>query len=789
RSKNLIVVNIETLYWIFGYDVFKDRCSKLIMTFKSASDFYDIRDVKGSEIKIKEFASKIQLALGIEEYNIELPKLRMLGYSEMFSVGITIIFVFVSIIGMLISGILINGILNTSVEEKIREFGIFRVLGAYKNYNLAIVIIQGFLMCNIGTILGMIEAYFITDIFLLPFAENVLSSGFGLGNAGVEFAFNIVSVLIAYCLGIGVGLAVSIAPAIKVRRLQLIESIHPYRHEDTLYHLQKKSTINYKLILVGLILAGNGGFVYFIIPRLIITGDASLLAGTLLTILLIFNIGMTLAGMGLVPVILRLVLLIFQPISKKLHSVVRIFVFRYHRRNTSTVIIFAMSFSFVIFTATILQTLSAQFTLNVRLRYGSDLVIETTGWETAQRSGQGGFGFFSTQGPFQESGEKEFLGNSEINPLAEEETYSIDPSRIMTVDFKTTLLQIEGVETVSSVPATPFHLSQIYSQVGKEFSVEFGDYAGLTTQSISLYGIDEEYLTAIDTQYIKFTRGDRDDAFRQLFIEQETPACIISEAIGQSLNLNLGDKVRLIVERGDETENYPFIIVGMASSMPGFSGRFSGSSNAAHNGGVLISQDLYLKLLDIPANVHVEKFFIKLNENAAKNSRQIEVFIEDTYKYYYDFRVINLDRQIRMNEQTFSTLDSIFSIILYATVVICLFGLLSSSYSSIIERKKEIGIVRTLGLRGSDVNRLFILEAIIIMTSSSIIGLITGWLTAWLLASNLNLLSDTPTDIVFPYMNVIIVYILSMLSVFIGMKVLLRRARTDKIVDIYRESL
>ncbi|MHA1726200.1 MAG: hypothetical protein ACTSXH_15410, partial [Promethearchaeota archaeon] len=102
RSKNLIVVNIETLYWIFGYDVFKDRCSKLIMTFKSASDFYDIRDVKGSEIKIKEFASKIQLALGIEEYNIELPKLRMLGYSEMFSVGITIIFVFVSIIGMLI---------------------------------------------------------------------------------------------------------------------------------------------------------------------------------------------------------------------------------------------------------------------------------------------------------------------------------------------------------------------------------------------------------------------------------------------------------------------------------------------------------------------------------------------------------------------------------------------------------------------------------------------------------------------------------------------------------------
>ena len=51
-------------------------------------------------------------------------------------------------------------------------------------------------------------------------------------------------------------------------------------------------------------------------------------------------------------------------------------------------------------------------------------------------------------------------------------------------------------------------------------------------------------------------------------------------------------------------------------------------------------------------------------------------------------------------------------------VLICIFGLLSSSYSTIIERKKEIGIIRTLGLKGREIDRLFILESLIIMISS-----------------------------------------------------------------------
>jgi putative ABC transport system permease protein len=123
------------------------------------------------------------------------------------------------------------------------------------------------------------------------------------------------------------------------------------------------------------------------------------------------------------------------------------------------------------------------------------------------------------------------------------------------------------------------------------------------------------------------------------------------------------------------------------------------------------------------------------------------------------------------------------------TVFICIFGLLSSSYSTIIERKKEVGIVRTLGLKGRDINRLFIIESLIIMISSGTIGIIVGWLSAWIVTSNLSTLTGEPNVIFVPWFNIILIYFLSIFMILIGMKLLLRKIRKKKIVEIYRETM
>jgi ABC-type antimicrobial peptide transport system permease subunit len=773
RNDNLIIVDINTLYHYFGFDEFNGKCSDLILTFKS-SDLYDIRNFESSRLIVKSIISEIQIAIGINQYNIDLPKLRTLSYSEFLTVFIVIVFVFVSIVAMMISGVLINGILKTSVEERIREFGIFRTLGANKKYNLAIVLMQGFLLCNFGAISGIVTAFLLSRFVILPFANSVVSQS-ALGFGTIPFSFTWTSIIISYIMGISVGLIVSIAPAYKVMRLQLIESIHPYRHEDTLYHLQKKATVNYKLILVGIILAFNGGFVFYVIPRIMVSGDMALFAGTLIAILLIFNIGLTLAGLGLIPVIIRLVIELFRPLARKLHNVIKIFVFRYQRRNSSTIIIFALSFSFVIFTSSLINTLSVQSTAMTKLNIGSDLVIETSGWEEPEESfpgmfgGGGGTGFSSS---LQASGS------------------SIDPNKIFTTEFEEDLMVIDGIEKVSSVLAKPYQLTQIYAEENKEFATEIGDYAGLSTLEITLIGIDEEYPFTVKSEFIEMTSGNIDYSFNNLFYNTQTYTCIISEAISINMALLKGDLVRIVVHRGAELEVYPFLIVGTAKSMPGFGQEFGASQMQASRGGVLVSQETYIKIMDIPPIPYLDRIFIKLREDQISKSRIIEENIDENYQSDYDYDIDNLIRSVAQQESAFYVLDVLFTLIALTTVFICIFGLLSSSYSTIIERKKEIGIVRTLGLKGKEINRLFILESLIIMISSGTIGIVVGWITSWLVTTNLmGTLVGMPNVLYVPWFNIILIYALSILMIYFGMKILLRKARKQKIVEIYRETV
>jgi ABC-type antimicrobial peptide transport system permease subunit len=782
RNDNLIVVDINTLYQIFGINDFKGRCSDLILTFKEGNTLYDIRDLEGTDILVKNLVTDIQIAIGINEYNIDLPKLRILGWAELLSVFIVIVFVFVSIIAMLISGVLINGILKTSVEERIREFGIYRTLGSNKKFNLAIVLMQGFLLCNFGALSGIVTAYFLSRFAIIPFANTVIAQG-ALGFSHIPFSFTWLSIIITYMMGISVGLVVSISPALKVMRLQLIESIHPYRHEDTLYHLQKKASVNYKLILVGIILAFNGGFVFYVIPRIMISMDMALFAGTLIAILLIFNIGLTLAGLGLIPVILRLVIELFRPLARRLHSTIKIFVFRYQRRNSSTTIIFALSFSFVIFTSSLINTLSAQSTASTKLAYGSDLLIETTGWERPAGGGfGGGFGLFANEGSNDNEGlEPRMTQNYDV---------SNKPLKIITTKFEEELMTIEGIEKVSSVLAKPYQLTQIYAEEDKEFSAEIGDYTGLATQEITLIGIDEEYPFTVRRDFIEMTSGNIDTSFQNLFENNQSYTCIISEAISIAMSLLIGDKVRVVIHRGDELEVYPFLIIGTAKSMPGFIQEFTGSSMGASMGGVLISQETYIEIMDIPPVPYLDKIFIKLREDKLSEARSIENFIDETYEMDYNYDITNLARMVAQQESQFFVIETLFTLIALTTVFICIFGLLSSSYSTIIERKKEIGIIRTLGLKGREINRLFILESLIIMISSGTIGILVGWITSWLVTSQLlGTLMGMPTVLYVPWFNIILIFSVSIAMIFFGMKLLLRKARKKKIVEIYRETL
>merc|ERR1712129_85265 len=89
-------------------------------------------------------------------------------------------------------------------------------------------------------------------------------------------------------------------------------------------------------------------------------------------------------------------------------------------------------------------------------------------------------------------------------------------------------------------------------------------------------------------------------------------------------------------------------------------------------------------------------------------------------------KIFDFDEYSTKIEDSVVMLDLIFSFNTYMALFLCLFSLISSMSTNIEEQTKEIGIYRSIGLSKFDINKIYIYEALILIISSSFIGMIIG---------------------------------------------------------------
>jgi ABC-type antimicrobial peptide transport system permease subunit len=275
-------------------------------------------------------------------------------------------------------------------------------------------------------------------------------------------------------------------------------------------------------------------------------------------------------------------------------------------------------------------------------------------------------------------------------------------------------------------------------------------------------------------------------AYPELFNANQTN-CILSESLASYLSINLGDQIRITFTRGSESNIVPFTVVGIAGQMPGFSS-FKSSQTYASGGGVMISQANYEKFMQLPTPTYVEKIFIKVDNAQVGNVTGIEQAINNRFGNEYGYNIESVEAEIASSQSLYNDVSLVFDLILGATVIICIFGLLASTYSTIFERRREIAVLRTLGLRGFGINTLFSLEAIITFLTSATAGSIIGYITAFLLVGDLNVFTESPQTLGFPWQTVLGIFTISIIILLIGLALMLRKVRTQNIIDIYRET-
>jgi ABC-type antimicrobial peptide transport system permease subunit len=132
--------------------------------------------------------------------------------------------------------------------------------------------------------------------------------------------------------------------------------------------------------------------------------------------------------------------------------------------------------------------------------------------------------------------------------------------------------------------------------------------------------------------------------------------------------------------------------------------------------------------------------------------------------------------------------STLMEIILLFAVVISIFGLTSNMYAIILERKFEIGILRSMGLKVRNVRNMFLLESLILLSSAGTMGTFIGSYCGYLLQTNMALMTELPANFILPVDDILRVFSISISIGIVAMYFILIRLSKQSIMDIFRQT-
>ena len=771
----LILINLEQAQTFLQRD---GQINFIVGTITNPQSVYDASDLKRTTRRLRSIGSKIQERLDLNEFTVNLPKLEELEGGEYMLMTVTMMFWFISILSMMITGILINSILSTSVEERVREFGIIRVVGGNKIYPVKMVLFEGLMLGLIGSVIGMILGVTLMN----PISRALFPLyNFQFGYSEVTWVIQPQTLLITFMIGTSVSLVIALLPALKTAKIDLIKAITPFQSKEEGYEIKKEGSMNVKSFIVGISIATIGLLVFILLPNIFVTGDFMLTIALFVGLLMAILIGLVFASIGIVPLLQKLILGIISPAIKKYSNILSITLKRYRRRNTSTVLMFSISFSFIFFITSMIEAESENMSLNLKFQYGSDLVVMNQ--------------------------ELYNLDDAFILEMVEDlkDLPGVDKLTITlhnTFDFQATLAAAfdvgEGQVGFSSegTEALMTNLFQFYStQEESKFKTTAGDLMDFDLVDAAFIGVDEDFTDLIEENLIiwKSDKSSTEYSFNELFSENNT--CIIAKSIAGRLGIQeVGEQIR-ITFYDPKVENdlgnvTLFRVVGISGGIPGFY-NFRSNEMTANGGGVMVSLENYIRLMKIAnpgeSDMIIDKVFINLIDRTDLNIKETKEAIRMMYQDK-DIVIDDAISKINFMEAMTERQSFLMELILMFTIMISIFGLISSMYSIILERKFEIGILRSMGMKSRNVRNMFLIESMIILLSAGIMGTIIGTYTAYLMETNTGLMTEMPVIFNLPLDVIFRVFVLSISVGFLGTYIILMRLSRQSIMDIFRQT-
>jgi len=274
-------------------------------------------------------------------------------------------------------------------------------------------------------------------------------------------------------------------------------------------------------------------------------------------------------------------------------------------------------------------------------------------------------------------------------------------------DYRQVMQKLKGFKGVTA--ATPFIYNQVMLSSGKNVS------------GVVLRGIDpstDRLVTGLSKSIVEGTidrlepkMGDVGDLL---------PGLLLGKELAKHLNLFVGDKVNVISPMGNITplgmmpKMKPFTVAGIFNT-----GMFEYDSTLAY---VSIGQ--------------AQSFF-----DLGDTVTGVQLKVEDVYHTGELARSINRTLGtdfyardwMQMNRNILFALKTekvVMFIILTLIVLVAAFGIASTLFMVVMEKNRDIAILKSMGATGSSIMKIFVLEGLVIGVIGTALGVVSGLLIA-----------------------------------------------------------
>ncbi|MBR0182165.1 MAG: ABC transporter permease [Bacteroidaceae bacterium] len=245
-------------------------------------------------------------------------------------------------------------------------------------------------------------------------------------------------------------------------------------------------------------------------------------------------------------------------------------------------------------------------------------------------------------------------------------------------------------------------------------------YGSKNTTS-SMYGESPEYMD------IKLWQIEDGECFTDEDVKKSAKVCIVGKTVVEEL---FGDKNFDCVGKTIRFKSIPFRIVGVLKA------------KGYNSWGMDQDNVMIAPYTTVMKRLAAQTFFSSIQMSAVSEERsndaieEVSAILRENHKIKEgqedDFSVRS---QQEIMETMSSTMDTITLILVVAaafSLLVAGIGIMNIMLVSVTERTREIGLRMSVGARGRDISRQFLIESIMISLTGGIIGVGLGYLVSWI---------------------------------------------------------